>query len=148
MKKERKFKMVLVVLLSVIMGLTLSSYNIVRADDGDDLLWTGESGSTSSSLDSSDDDWDDIENEIDNNTSNLSSIVDNSQANNNVNNNVNNNMNINNTNVANNTPTTANANSLAKTGIEDSKGALAIVVVISVIVAIYSLRKIKEYKNM
>ena len=44
--------------------------------------------------------------------------------------------------------TTTNSNSLAETGIGDSNGIIALIVIISVIVAIYSAKKMNEYKNV
>ena len=47
-----------------------------------------------------------------------------------------------------NNSTTSNSNSLAYTGIGDSNGMIALIIIISAIVAIYSAKKFNDYKNV
>ena len=47
-----------------------------------------------------------------------------------------------------NNETTSNSNSLAYTGIGDSNGMIALIVVISAVVAVYSAKKFNDYKNV
>lgn len=44
--------------------------------------------------------------------------------------------------------TTSNANNLADTGLDNSNGIIALIVVISLIVAIYSVKKMNDYNNL
>mgnify|MGYP004591823775 CR=1 FL=1 len=74
-----------------------------------------------------------------NNTSNTNNNVGNTNNTNNTNNNTNNSNT--NRNVSN------NVNTLAKTGISDNSG-LMLVIVIAVISAIYSLKKVNDYKKI
>lgn len=172
MLKERKVKIVLVGLLSIAIMFVLSNYSVVRADDADGIWKTDaeststgtettgstssgstSSGSTSSGITSSGStstnyDWDSTDDGFED------AITESSEKNNTSNNSANNTSNtynvLNNTsnNTLNNTSTTSNSNSLAKTGIEDSKGTLAIILVVSGIVGVYSFRKLREYSNM
>ena len=157
MKKEKSLKIMLVVLVSVIMTIVLSGFNFVYADDD---AWGSDTGSTSSASDN--DPFSDL-NDSDWGTPTLENTTNNTVANNVIENNVTNtpandtavvfNSTTNNTtnSTKNNTTknsTTSNANSLAKTGIEDSKNILAIVLVISGIVGIYSFMKVRDYKDM
>lgn len=151
MRKEKKSTFIFVVLLGVIMMFNLLSCNVVCAADEDDSIWPSPANNTNtntntntSSIDDDDDDWGSIENEIINETNTSNSVV----TNNTTNNSTNNTVKVNTSNTTNNSSTIANKNSLAKTGIEDSKGIVAIVLVVSGIVAIYSFRKVQEYKNM
>ena len=160
MKKVKSLKIMLVVLVSVIMTIVLSGFNFVYADDD---AWRVEnsSGSTSGStsdndpfLDMNENDWgtptlenttnntvanNAIENNVTNTNTNDSAVVFNSTTNNTTNSTKNNTT---------KNSTTSNANSLAKTGIEDSKNIVAIVLVISGIVGIYSFKKVRDYKDM
>lgn len=44
--------------------------------------------------------------------------------------------------------TTSNSENLADTGIGDSNGVMALIVIVSVVVAIYSAKKMSDYKNV
>ena len=44
--------------------------------------------------------------------------------------------------------TTSNADNLAETGLEDSNGFIALIIMVSIIVAIYSVKKMNDYKNL
>ena len=153
------------------MLVVLTSNSIVRADDADGI-WGTDTGNTSTSGNANSenvtpantnientstsgntntaDDWglndDGFENAITENTT--ANNTSNNTANNISNNVVDNTFNVSNNTTSNNTTTTSNSNSLAKTGIEDSKGIVSVIIVISGIVAIYSFKKIREYNNM
>ena len=151
MEKLLKSKIILGILISVIMVFALSSFYIVCADD----VWPGTTETTTGSTESSSisDDGDPFDSgnwstpSLENNTVNNSTNV---SLDNNVNNSTNdivfNTTNNTTTNKVNST--TSNSNSLAKTGIEDSNGMLAVILVVAGIVAIYSFKKINDYKNM
>lgn len=171
MKKIKKSKIILGTILSIALMLTLSNFSIVRADDD---AWptigsteentssntsTGNSSgntSTNSSLIDDDDpfsnlgaeDWStpSLENTTSNNQTNNTSAnaTNNSTADASV---VFNTSNSNNTTNSSRT-TTSNSNSLAKTGIADSNGMIAVILVVCGIVAVYSFKKISDYKNM
>ena len=163
MKKEKSLKIMLVVLVSVVMTIVLSEFNFVYADDD---IWGTESSSnstTNSSNSTSDNDPFSDMNDNEWATPSLENTTSNSSTNNVVADNTTNtstndtavvfNSTTNNTtnSTKNNTTknsTTSNANSLAKTGIEDSKNMVAIVLVISGIVGIYSFKKVRDYKDM
>ena len=163
MKKVEKLKIMLVILLSVVMTIALSSFNVVCADDIDDIWGTGSSSTTDSTT--SDDDWGtptlenvtDNNNTVTDNTTTNNTTTNNTTTNNTTTNNTTNNTStnlvFNTANTANDTKnsinsTTSNANSLAKTGVQDSKGIGAIILVVSGIVGIYSLKKVRDYKDM
>ncbi len=164
MKKVEKSKVILGIILSIVIILALSNFSIVRADDD---AWpttgsstenaTNESNSTGSLtteddpfLNLSDENWSTpaTENTANNTTNDTSNQVSNSS------NETNNVVNVTNTitNTNNNTnsvkSTTSNSNSLAKTGIADSNGMFAVILIVCGIVAVYSFKKVSDYKNM
>ena len=142
MKKSKISKVMLVMVLSCVMGIVLSNFNIVRAVDDDEIWATSTSDTTNNTSD--DDGWDTpkwenaVVNTSTNNTANTANTANNTSNVFGTTNNTTNNV----------STTTSNANSLAKTGIEDLTGTVAIVLVVCGIVAIYSLKKVKEYKDM
>lgn len=154
MRKVEILKAMSVILLSTVIVMALSNLNTVFAADEDDI-WG--SGSSASNNESSNEAWDtpsvenntttNTANDISNNTSSTNNtsleLVSNNTTNSTTNNTVNN---TNNTAKVNST--TANTNSLAKTGIADSKGIVTLIVVICGITAVYSLKKVRDYKDM
>lgn len=150
MKEIVKSKLFLGVILSAAI-LILSNCSIVCAADeawpeiGNSAEDTSSGSGTAGDdifSNMSDENWATPETEnIKNNTSNE---LNNSTNETNVVFNVSNSNNI--TNSLNST--TSNSNSLAKTGITDSNGMFAVILIVCGIVAVYSFKKISDYKNM
>lgn len=163
MKKIESSKIILGIILSIVMILTLSSFSAVHADDKawpntiDSNENTENTKNTSTSQSSVEDD-DPFANISSENwsTPELENSVSNTQTNNTSSNSTNNS--VSNTDIVFNTTsnntvnslnsTTSNSNSLAKTGIEDSNGMFAVILVVCGIAAVYSFKKISDYKNM
>lgn len=126
----KKLKLISTILLSVILLFTIST--AVFADGENEDIWsepTVEENNTTENTNNTETDENLFNNvEVDNNTD------DNEEYNNLYN-------------TTNNTSTISNSENLADTGIEDS-GVIALVIMISVVVAIYSAKKFNEYKNV
>ena len=137
MKKLELLKIMVVVGLSLIMVLSIT--NLVFAADEDDFDWDN-AIVTNNSVDSNA-----IMNNIDMNNIDINNL-----------NSINNLSNINSSSLGtstsnyntSNTTTTTNANKLANTGVSNFNGTIALVIVLGVIVAIYSYKKVNEYKNV
>ena len=142
MKKLELLKIMVVVGLSLIMVLSIT--NLVFAADEDDFDWDN-AIVTNNSVDSNA-----IMNNIDMNNIDMNNIDINNL------NSINNLSNINSSSLGtstsnyntSNTTTTTNANKLANTGVSNFNGTIALVIVLGVIVAIYSYKKVNEYKNV
>ena len=128
----KKIKFLLVGLLSLLLIFTIST--AVLADNETDDPWT-ELNNTN----------------VETNTDNNTIIVDDTTNNtvneeNNEDNDLYNYLDNNEDNTDNSTGT--NAENLADTGLNDSKGAISLIIVISAIVATYSAIKMREYNNL
>lgn len=134
----KNLKLISTILLSLMLIFSISS--AVFADNEEDNLWGTPNiveNNTTSELDS-------------NNSTGLSS--ENSLLTNEMNiedesNNEYNNL-YTTTNSTTLNSTTTNSNSLANTGIGDSNGIIALIIIVSIIIAIYSAKKFNEYKNL
>lgn len=148
MENSKIFKRLVIVMLSLVL-VAVCSTSVFAADD-DLFLSVNSTGNTAS-------------NATDNNTT----TSDNSTTNNTVANNVTtnnttnsslttNNTTINNTtrntavnNTTNNTSNTnSNVNTLAKTGLSNTNGIVALVLVVCGVSAIYSYKKVNDYKKL
>ncbi len=147
MKNSKVLKIILMVLLSGIIAITMSNVSIVRA--ADEFDWNDLDGDTSSNTteeNTTDNNFATTPTETNNTTNDTTNnAVDNtgfySTTNSSANNTTNNSS-------VNKSSTTSNSNSLAKTGIKDSKGTVSLIVVVCGIVAVYSLKKVRDYKDM
>ena len=155
MKKLENFKGIFVILLSAVMVIALSINNVVRADEEDDLWGTNDSSDSTwetPSLENTAGDSSNsatLENTVVNESNSSANNATNTSSNNSVVFNTSlNNATTNNATTNKSNSTTSNANSLAKTGVEDSTGIFAMILVIAVIVAAYSLKKVRDYKDM
>ena len=146
MNKLSKMKIVLIIIMSL--SLILALTNWVYAVDDDPFISMENNTSSANALD--DDDFEplpatNINSNANNtnveNTNKVNELITNS----NTINNVSNVANTNNTNVNRNV---SNTDTLAKTGLADSKGFVAFVVVLCAISAVYSLKKISDYKKI
>ena len=137
-------KFLMVVLIGVM--LIVSTAKITYASS-DDLFF---SGSTNNEEDKEDEDEDENDEEDDDDFETIAGPSSNTNTNDN-NTNTNNNVNNTLTNTNNNTNTSnrsvSNSNSLAKTGISDHGSIIAVVLVICGVSAVYSIRKMNDYKN-
>ena len=94
------------------------------------------------------DDDDDTANNANSNSNNSNTNSNSNSSSNNSNSNSNSNSNTN-TNSSNSSNRNAsNSNALAKTGLTDNSGAITLIVIVCVISAIYSYKKVSDYKNL
>lgn len=143
MENSKIFKKLVIVMLSLVLVAVCSTS--VFAADGDDLfLSVNSTGNTAS-------------NATDNNTTSDNNTTNNTATNNtNTNNTTNSSLTANNTvrntatnNTTNNTSkTNNNVNTLAKTGLSDTNGIVALIVVVCGVSAIYSYKKVNDYKKL
>ena len=152
MKNVKMLKKLFILVMSI--GLVLTFSNLVYAEDEDPffaITATEESSNENSNTSSSEQQatntdtntslFSDIENTNTNNTNtaNANSIGNSSITTNDILNNTNNN-------VVNRSVT--NTDTLAKTGLSDSKGMVTLIVVLCGISAVYSYKKINDYKKL
>ena len=152
MKNVKMLKKLFILVMSI--GLVLTFSNLVYAEDEDPffaITATEESSNENSNTSSNEQQatntdtntslFSDIENTNTNNTNtaNANSIGNSSITTNDILNNTNNN-------VVNRSVT--NTDTLAKTGLSDSKGMVTLIVVLCGISAVYSYKKINDYKKL
>ena len=150
MKNVKMLKKLFILVMSI--GLVLTFSNLVYAEDEDPffaITATEESSNENSNTSSSEQQatntdtplFSGIENTNTNNTNtaNANSIGNSSITTNDILNNTNNN-------VVNRSVT--NTDTLAKTGLSDSKGMVTLIVVLCGISAVYSYKKINDYKKL
>ena len=146
MENSKIFKRLVIVMLSLVLVAVCSTS--VFATDDDLFLSVNSTGNTAS-------------NATDNNTTSDNSTTNNTATNNtNTNNTTNSSLTANNTtnntvrntatnNTTNNTSKTHNnVNTLAKTGLSDTNGIVALIVVVCGVSAIYSYKKVNDYKKL
>ena len=147
MENSKIFKRLVIVMLSLVLVAVCSTS--VFATDDDLFLSVNSTGNTAS-------------NATDNNTTSDNSATNNTATNNtNTNNTTNSSLTANNTttnntvrntatnNTTNNTSkTNNNVNTLAKTGLSDTNGIVALIVVVCGVSAIYSYKKVNDYKKL
>ena len=133
----RKFKYGIIIFISLI--FLIVNANIVLGTNFFDDEDENENSNSNSSLLSVEDDGDEEDDDDDNDIF----LSDNT----NTSTNTNKNSSVNNSSISQNR-SVSNDNVLAKTGINDFGGATAVIVIICSISAVYSLKKISEYKNM
>lgn len=152
MKNVKMLKKLFILVMSI--GLVLTFSNLVYAEDEDPffaITATEESSNENSNTSSSEQQatntdtplFSDIENTNTNNTNtaNTNTVGNSSLTTNDISNNTNTYNNVVNRNVT-------NTDTLAKTGLSDSKGMITLIVVLCGISAIYSYKKINDYKKL
>lgn len=144
MKNSKIFKKLVIVMLSLVLVAVCSTS--VFAADGDDLfLSVNSTGNTSTNAT---DNNTTANNNTTNNTTNSNTNSNSSLAANNTTNNTTRNTTNNTTNNTSNTNTNRNVNTLAKTGLSDTNGIVALIVVVCGVSAIYSFKKVNDYKKL
>lgn len=148
MKSMRMFKKLVVIMLSLVFILVCS--NVAFAAEGDDIFLeinatdnnaaTNGSATNNSVSTSGNNTSGSVTNNINStNNSNSSTLAtNNSSATNNTNRNANSNSN----------RSVSNTNALANTGLAQTGGIIALIVVICGVSAIYSYKKVNDYKNL
>ena len=148
MENSKIFKRLVIVMLSLVLVAVCSTS--VFATDDDLFLSVNSTGNTAS-------------NATDNNTTSGNNTTNNTSTNNtNTNNTTNSSLTANNNTTTNNTvrntatnnttnntsKTNNNVNTLAKTGLSDTNGIVALIVVVCGVSAIYSFKKVNDYKKL
>ena len=148
MENSKIFKRLVIVMLSLVLVAVCSTS--VFATDDDLFLSVNSTGNTAS-------------NATDNNTTSGNNTTNNTSTNNtNTNNTTNSSLTANNNTTTNNTvrntatnnttnntsKTNNNVNTLAKTGLSDTNGIVALIVVVCGVSAIYSYKKVNDYKKL
>ena len=136
------FKRLVIVMLSLVLVAVCSTS--VFATDDDLFLSVNSTGNTASNATSDNSTTNNTatNNTNTNNTTNSSLTANNTTTNNTVRNTATNNT-TNNTSKTNN-----NVNTLAKTGLSDTNGIVALIVVVCGVSAIYSYKKVNDYKKL
>ena len=137
MENSKIFKRLVIVMLSLVLVAVCSTS--VFATDDDLFLSVNSTGNTASNATDNNTTSD---NSTTNNTTNSSLTANNTTTNNTVRNTATNNT-TNNTSKTNN-----NVNTLAKTGLSDTNGIVALIVVVCGVSAIYSYKKVNDYKKL
>lgn len=138
----KNLKKLFVVFLTAIIVLAYS--NIVLAEDDDSInsiFGDSDSSSQQSSSNSEDEDFTEL-------TSSSNSSNSSNTNSNNSNTNTNSSLTTNSNTNSNTNRSVSNTNQLAKTGIENNGGIIALFVLICGISAIYSYKKVNEYKSL
>lgn len=145
MNKLSKMKIVLVIAisLSVIVAFT----NWVYAVEDDPFLSAGNNASSGDNLEDDDDFVEAAPVQNNNSNANNTNVDNTNKANDLLTNNTNNQNNNKNTNN-NVNRNVSNTETLAKTGLTDSNGFVAFIVVLCSVSAIYSFKKIRDYKKI
>jgi len=137
MENSKIFKKLVIVMLSLVLVAVCSTS--VFATDDDLFLSVNSTGNTATSA-------------TDNNTASDNNTTNNTATNNTNTNNTTNNNTVRNTvtnNTTNNTSKTNNSvNTLAKTGLSDTNGIVALIVIVCGVSAIYSYKKVNDYKKL
>ena len=142
MKNLKMVKSLLILIMSI--GIILTFSNFVYADDDDPFLELTPTNTESNEAANT-------SNENSTNTDTNNTLFTNTNSNTGVNSLTTNNTVVNNTtnNTANNVNrSVTNTETLAKTGISDSKGMVTLIVIICGISAVYSYKKINDYKKL
>ena len=140
MENSKIFKRLIIVMLSLVLVAVCSTS--VFATDDDLFLSVNSTGNTASNATDNNTISDNSTTNNTNNTTN-SSLTANDITNNNTVRNTATNNTTNNTSKANN-----NVNTLAKTGLSDTNGIVALIVVVCGVSAIYSYKKVNDYKKL
>lgn len=142
MENSKIFKKLVIVMLSLVLVAVCSTS--VFATDDDLFLSVNSTGNTASNATSDNSTTNNTatNNTNTNNTTNSSLTANNTTTNNTVRNTATNNT-TNNTSKTNN-----NVNTLAKTGLSDTNGIVALIVVVCGVSAIYSYKKVNDYKKL
>ena len=142
MENSKIFKRLVIVMLSLVLVEVCSTS--VFATDDDLFLSVNSTGNTASNATSDNSTTNNTatNNTNTNNTTNSSLTANNTTTNNTVRNTATNNT-TNNTSKTNN-----NVNTLAKTGLSDTNGIVALIVVVCGVSAIYSYKKVNDYKKL
>ena len=142
MENSKIFKRLVIVILSLVLVAVCSTS--VFATDDDLFLSVNSTGNTASNATSDNSTTNNTatNNTNTNNTTNSSLTANNTTTNNTVRNTATNNT-TNNTSKTNN-----NVNTLAKTGLSDTNGIVALIVVVCGVSAIYSYKKVNDYKKL
>ena len=142
MENSKIFKKLVIVMLSLVLVAVCSTS--VFATDDDLFLSVNSTGNTASNAtdNNTTSDNNTTNNTNTNNTTNSSLTANNATTNNTVRNTATNNT-TNNTSKTNN-----NVNTLAKTGLSDTNGIVALIVVVCGVSAIYSYKKVNDYKKL
>ena len=142
MENSKIFKRLVIVMLSFVLVAVCSTS--VFATDDDLFLSVNSTGNTASNATSDNSTTNNTatNNTNTNNTTNSSLTANNTTTNNTVRNTATNNT-TNNTSKTNN-----NVNTLAKTGLSDTNGIVALIVVVCGVSAIYSYKKVNDYKKL
>ena len=142
MENSKIFKRLVIVMLSLVLVAVCSTS--VFATDDDLFLSVNSTGNTASNATSDNSTTNNTatNNTNTNNTTNSSLTANNTTTNNTVRNTATNNT-TNNTSKTNN-----NVNTLAKTGLSDTNGIVALIVIVCGVSAIYSYKKVNDYKKL
>ena len=142
MENSKIFKRLVIVMLSLVLVAVCSTS--VFATDDDLFLSVNSTGNTASNATSDNSTTNNTatNNTNTNNTTNSSLTANNTTTNNTVRNTATNNT-TNNTSKTNN-----NVDTLAKTGLSDTNGIVALIVVVCGVSAIYSYKKVNDYKKL
>ena len=142
MENSKIFKRLVIVMLSLVLVAVCSTS--VFATDDDLFLSVNSTGNTASNATSDNSTTNNTatNNTNTNNTTNSSLTANNTTTNNTVRNTATNNT-TNNTSKTNN-----NVNTLTKTGLSDTNGIVALIVVVCGVSAIYSYKKVNDYKKL
>ena len=148
----KKTRILLIVVLGLSLVFMLSMANMVFAADGNGLdqffttntLNSNNTTTNNTTTNSSDDGFTDLTSQNTSNTVNTTNITNNTSSGI-VNTTTNNTINTTNNTAVNRS--VSNTNTLASTGLADN-GALVLVVLVSIISAIYSFKKINDYKKI
>ena len=142
MENLKIFKRLVIVMLSLVLVAVYSTS--VFATDDDLFLSVNSTGNTASNATS---DNSTTNNTATNNTNTNNTTTNNTNTNNTTTNNTVRNTATNNT-TNNTSKTNNNVNTLAKTGLSDTNGIVALIVVVCGVSAIYSYKKVNDYKKL
>ena len=155
MEKVKIMKRVLIIVIGLIIALTMSNKVFAADNSSGDIFndLTGNSSNNSSSDNTNTDSGDDEDGDDEEGFSSLNATGTTSNTNNtsNTNKNTNSSLSTTNTNTSNLSTTNrsvTNENTLAKTGLGESGSIITIILVISGISAVYSIKKVNEYKKL
>ena len=145
MENLKMFKKLVIVMLSLML-IAVCSTNVFAADD--DLFMSVDNNTAGNNSAVNDLLTNNVTNEADNNTTNGSLTANNTATNNNVTNNTIRNTTNNTSNTVNTNANRNASNTLAKTGLSNTNGIVALVLVVCAVSAIYSYKKVNDYKKL
>ena len=146
MKNFKMIKSLLILIMSI--GVILIFSNLVYATDDDPFIQINSTSPSSNESNNTE------ANNTESNNTDTGNLFSNINTSNNTSNSIatNNNTVNNTTNTLTNTNTAnrsvSNTNTLAKTGLTDSKGMITLIVLVCGISAVYSYKKISDYKKL